>query len=111
MSPSHMLRRHNCLFGGGTVMALQYGEYRESKGIDFLVSDVGCYRQLRQLLTRTQGLAAISRPEIAPLTQVRDIRADQYGIRTMLGVADVQIKFEIILEGRVELEKPGRAEP
>jgi hypothetical protein len=40
------------------------------------------------------------------LTQLRDIRADQYGIRTMISVAGQPIKFEIILEGRIELAAP-----
>lgn len=35
------LRQHGCLFGGGTRIALRYGEYRESVDIDFLVSDAG----------------------------------------------------------------------
>ena len=34
-----------CLFGGGTAMALRYGEYRESVDIDFLVSQIDGYRQ------------------------------------------------------------------
>ena len=34
------------------------------------------------------------------------MRADQYGIRTMLQGADWPIKFEIILEGRIELAAP-----
>ena len=39
--------------------------------------------------------------------QTREIRADQYGIRTMLQGIDSQIKFEIILEGRIALDSPG----
>ena len=55
-----LLREHNCLFGGGTAVALRYGEYRESVDIDFLVSDVACYRRLRLLLTASpSGIAAI----------------------------------------------------
>ena len=46
-----LLRSAHCLFGGGTAMALRYGEYRESVDIDFLVSDVAGYRKLRQRLT------------------------------------------------------------
>ena len=30
-----LLKAHNCLFAGGTAIALRYGEYRESVGIDF----------------------------------------------------------------------------
>lgn len=101
-----MLRANGCLFGGGTVIALRYGEYRESVDIDLLVSDVNGYRNLRQLLTGPQGIAAISRAGAAPLEQARDIRADQYGIRTMLRVGPQIIKFEIVLEGRIELQTP-----
>lgn len=36
------------------------------------------------------------------------MRADLYGIRTMLLVAERQIKFEIILEGRIKLVIPGK---
>jgi len=86
---------------------LRYGEYRESIDIDFLVSDVASYRNLRQLLTSANGIAAIAREGAGPLAQAREIRADQYGIRTMLQVADQSIKFEIILEGRIELAPPG----
>lgn len=102
-----LLRENNCLFGGGTVIALRYGEYRESVDIDFLVSDIASYRNLRQLLTGANGIAAIVREGTAPLAQTREIRADQYGIRTMLQVADQSVKFEILLEGRIELASPG----
>ncbi|MBK6905620.1 MAG: nucleotidyl transferase AbiEii/AbiGii toxin family protein [Rhodocyclaceae bacterium] len=96
-----------CLFGGGTAIALRYGEYRESVDVDFLVSDRKAYRDLRQRLTGPAGIAALQREAAAPLTQAREIRADQYGIRTTLLVAQQPIKFEIILEGRFELERPG----
>lgn len=54
-----LLKKNSCLFGGGTAIALRYGEYRESVDIDFLVSDVAHYRNLRQLLTGVGGVAAI----------------------------------------------------
>jgi hypothetical protein len=94
------------LFGGGTVIALRFGEYRESIDIDFLVSDVTHYRSLRQLLKGADGINAILLPGQPPLAQLRDIRADQYGIRTMLSVAELLIKFEIVLEGRIQLVAP-----
>ena len=74
-------------------MALRYGEYRESVDIDFLVSRIEGYRQLRQRLTGPDGLQAITRAGYT-LTQVREVRADQYGIRSMLRVDEVDIKFE-----------------
>lgn len=101
-----LLRQNHCLFGGGTAIALRYGEYRESAALDFVVSAVERYRALRQLLTGPTGIAAITREDAPPLQQVREVRADQYGIRTMLRVDDQPIKFEIILEGRIELEDP-----
>ena len=101
-----LLKQKNCLFGGGTAIALRYGEYRESVDIDFMVSDIASYRDLRQLLTGETGIAAIVREGAAPLKQARELRADQYGIRTMLRVTDQLIKFKIILEGRIEFAPP-----
>lgn len=101
-----LLREHCCLFGGGTLIALHFGEYRESVDIDLLLSDLNHYRSLRQLLMGTDGINAIVLPGQQPLTQLREIRADQYGIRTMLSVAGQPIKFEIVLEGRIELAAP-----
>lgn len=101
-----VLAANACLFGGGTAMALRYGEYRESVDIDFLVSRIEGYRLLRERLTGPDGMRAITRAGRA-LGQSREVRADQYGIRTLLRVADVDIKFEIVLEGRIELDAPG----
>ncbi len=101
-----LLKEHGCLFGGGTAIALRFGEYRESVDIDFLLSDLNHYRSLRQLLTGADGINAILLPGQPPLSQLRDIRADQYGIRTMLSVAEEPIKFEIVLEGRIKLAAP-----
>jgi hypothetical protein len=107
---ARLLHAHQCLFGGGTALALRYGEYRESVDIDFLVSHREGYRALRQLLSGPAGVQAICRAGIDPaplFTQSREVRADQYGIRTMLRVADVEIKFEIVLEARITLDPPG----
>jgi len=101
-----LLVQKKCLFGGGTAIALRFGEYRESVDIDFIVSDVAGYRDLRQLLTGPQGLAAITRPGHV-LQVVREIRADQYGLRTLLLADQAEIKFEIVLEARIQLEPPG----
>lgn len=101
-----VLAAHACWFGGGTAMALRYGEYRESLDIDFLVSDLAGYRRLRQLLTGPAGLAAITRPG-ATLRPVRELRADQYGLRTLLQESGATIKFEIVLEARIAFELPG----
>lgn len=101
-----LLREHHCYFGGGTAIALLQNEYRESVDIDFLVSNKKHYRELRNLLMDTTGIYAIAKKD-ARLVLARDIRADQYGIRTMLQSAEVAIKFEIVLEGRIEFDSPG----
>ena len=102
-----LLREANCLFGGGTAMALRFGEYRESVDMDFLVSDLKSYRRLRQLLTGEAGFAGLLRPAGERFRLAREVRADQYGIRTALLVDDLPIKFEIVLEGRIELAAAG----
>jgi len=102
-----LLKRHNCLFAGGTAIALRYGEYRESVDIDFLVSDLSSYRYLRNLV-REQGLQALMKSTDAGQLQTSDIRSDQYGIRTKVFVEGKPIKFEMVLEGRIGLAKPGK---
>ena len=102
-----LLKQHNCLFAGGTAIALGYGEYRESVDIDFLVSDLASYRYLRNSV-REQGLQALMKSTDASQLQTSDIRSDQYGIRTRVFVKGKPIKFEIVLEGRISLAKPGK---
>ena len=100
------LRQHGCLFGGGTCIALRYGEYRESVDIDFLVSDAAGYRELRQLLTGPDRLAPITHTHAPPLVVLREIRADQYGIRTQVQMDGQAIKLEIVREARITLQAP-----
>ncbi len=102
---AQILKDHACYFGGGTAIALMNGEYRESVDIDFLVSDLTGYRALRELLTGPEGMAAITKSG-RELALAREIRTDQYGIRAMLRVGDINIKFEIISEGRIAFDAP-----
>jgi len=99
-----LLHSHRCYFGGGTAIVLRHGEYRESADIDFLVSDIDGYRELREVLTGTAGINALTH---LPLKLLRKIRADQYGIRTYLDVEGAPIKLEFIHEGRITLDVPG----
>lgn len=99
-----LLREANCLFGGGTAMALRFGEYRESGDMDFLVSNLESYRLLRQRLTGDEGFAGLLRPDGELFRLAREIRADQYGIRTALLLDESLIKFEIVLEARIQIE-------
>lgn len=106
---SERLASNGCCFGGGTAIALARGEYRESFDIDFMVSDPAGYRTLRQMMTGARGINAIIRTG-CEFKQKHEIRADQYGIRTLFTVGDADIKFEIVLEGRIHLEMPGPAD-
>ncbi len=99
-----LLRQHHCLFGGGTVITMRYGEYRESLDIDFMVSSKAGYRELRQL-ARTD-LGPLFRHSTLPFAPLREVRTDQYGIRSTLNVVGRDIKIEIVREGRFELDAP-----
>jgi hypothetical protein len=108
LDPFVLSQRH-CWFGGGTAMALKFGEYRESVDIDFIMSDLAGYRDLRQVLRTGTNLQAIVR-EGLQLELSREIRADQYGIRTQVRSGESKIKFEIVLEARIVLETPSDEE-
>ena len=99
-----------CWFGGGTAIVLRFGEYRESVDIDFLVSDLDSYRQLRQLLKGRIDIAPLQREGTVAVVSRRELRADQYGIRATLDVDGGPIKFEIVLEGRIRFERSGAAD-
>ena len=101
-----LLAEHNCWFGGGTAIVLANGEFRESVDIDFLVSDPKSYRELRQMV-REHGLDALATRE---LDLGRTPCVDGYGIRTSLLVAGIAIKFQIIHEGRIDLDTPTSGE-
>lgn len=100
---TQLLLKHQCLFGGGTAIALSLGEYRESEDIDFVMSSVHGYRELRSIVSAAGVTALMTRP--LPLR--REVKIDQYGIRCALDVDDSRpIKFEIVFEGRVQLADP-----
>jgi hypothetical protein len=101
-----LLSAHKCYFGGGTAIALTCGEFRESQDIDFLVSDSEGYRELRARV-RVEGPSALfQNAQHVGLPQ--SFLTDQYGIRGWLEVVGARIKFEIISEGRIELDSPGQ---
>ena len=101
-----LLKVHRCYFGGGTAIALRYGEYRESVDIDLMVSDLPSYRALRTLVRESGSVLALFKEHTTLISQLREVRADQYGIRTAIGLGQHNIKFEIVLEGRIEFEIP-----
>ncbi len=100
-----LLRQRRCYFGGGTAIVLLHDEYRESLDLDFLCSELSGYRELRLALAGQKDMEAIMRKGVLS-PAAREIRADQYGIRTMLKVGSLEIKFEIVFEARLALEEP-----
>lgn len=91
------LRAARCCFGGGTCLALLLGEYRESLDIDFLCASPDGYRAIRSSVSEGSlgGLFVVA-PRL-----LREVRADRYGIRAVLEVEGVPIRFEVVLEGRI----------
>src|SRR5690606_5816121 len=101
-----LLWEHNCYFGGGTAIALRHGEYRASVDVNFLVSDLVAFRTMREVVTGKRLTELWSTSPSALFIPRQGIRADQYGIRCTLEVMGTRIKFEIVLEGRIQFEKP-----
>jgi Nucleotidyl transferase AbiEii toxin, Type IV TA system len=93
-----------CWFGGGTRIVLELGEYRESEDLDFLCSSTAGYRALRSTISER----SLGRIAARPLALAREVRADRYGIRTVLDINDSKLKFEIVLEGRIQLTEGNR---
>ena len=91
-------------FGGGTLLALQYGEYRWSKDIDFICPLGAGYRKLRSDIA-DYGYAALFKDQ-SGIGLPREFKADQYGVRFAVVVDDTLIKFEMVAEGRIALDAP-----
>lgn len=96
----------NAYFGGGTLITLLHNEYRWSKDIDFICPVGSGYRRLREIIFDANFNAEVLFKDTESITLPRGMTADQYGVRFALRVDGTLIKFEIIAEGRIELEKP-----
>lgn len=93
-------------FGGGTLIALLYDEYRWSKDVDFICPMGPGYRRLRQFVAEGNFKPSIFFSKHESLEFPRDLRANQYGIRFLVMCEDTPIKFEIVAEARIKLETP-----
>ena len=100
---THLLEQSHCYFGGGTRIALELDEYRESEDIDFICADIKGYSLLRASIGE-RSLGGLLSKLPAGITLLRDVRADQYGIRTIFAVDGEAVKFEIILEARIQIQ-------
>lgn len=103
---AELLLALRCYFGGGTAIALRHGEYRESVDMNFMTSDTTAYRELRSLAKGSKGMAAFFSHIPSHIQLVPGPRIDQYGIRAIVIAFGSQIKFEIIYEGRIQLDDP-----
>lgn len=93
-------------FGGGTMLALAYGEYRLSRDIDFLCPYGEPFSHLRREI-HSRGYDALfnlDRDENIQLLQ--DIRMNRDGIRFAVQLGESTFKIEIVAEGRIELDQP-----
>ncbi|HAS8353620.1 TPA: hypothetical protein I7721_21310 [Vibrio vulnificus] len=83
---------NSILFGGGTRIALEIDEYRESIDIDFLCPNKLSYRAVREQVTSNSLGNLVKKDFEYP----RDIRFDRYGVRTFIKEQDTSIKLEIV---------------
>lgn len=96
------------LFGGGTRIVLDLGEYRESEDVDFLCSDPEGYAEIR-FAAATGGFAVLFTAEgLRELQFPREMRIDQYGIRFAVVHGARSLKIEIIREARISLDPGSR---
>ena len=100
---SDFLNQISAFFGGGTLLTLLYGEYRRSKDIDFLCPVGDGYRMLRSEIYDKNYKAIFK--NFSDISLPREIKADQYGIRFVVKVEDIPIKFEIVAEARISFQK------
>lgn len=96
------------LFGGGTRIVLDLGEFRESEDIDFLCSDPEGFADFRYSAA-TGGFGALfTNAGLHELRFPREMRIDQYGIRFPVFYEGRTLKLEIIREARIALDPATR---
>jgi hypothetical protein len=101
---SDLLKESFSYFGGGTLISLDFGEYRQSKDVDFICPvPLPGYRYLRTTVFEGGYKALFSDLK---RVQIGRGTTDQYGIRMVIEVEGELIKTEIIAEARFELDPP-----
>lgn len=89
------LAQHAILFGGGTRIALELDEFRESVDIDFFCATSDAYRTVRLAIGPT-SLGPLLLPG-KEMTFAREIRADRDAVRTFVSLEGCRpIKLEFI---------------
>jgi len=90
------LQDHNILFGGGTRIALELNEFRESVHIDLFCIGKEAYRAARSTVTNYSFGKLLRKGSTLPRWNNREIRADRDAIRALLDGPHRPIKLEII---------------
>jgi Nucleotidyl transferase AbiEii toxin, Type IV TA system len=90
-------------FGGGTLLALDLGEYPIGNDIDFICPLGADYRKLRNAISDRSPRILL---QDNSMLKIERYTADQYGIRMAIVIDGVVIKTEIIAEARFDLDPP-----
>ena len=107
LSPDYFQARH-CYFGGGTLLALEFGEYRESVDIDFLISNREQIRALRTDLHNDSYKALFKNSDLGITLTPEQPRVTRDKVVFAARPNDTLIKVEILFEGRIALDDPRR---
>lgn len=87
---ANKLRDTNCLFAGGTAIALLYGEKRESTDLDFLCEDAPSSLRLRNFLREDFSAIFINAVEI-----IRT-KSNNYATSALVKFEDIVTKIEFV---------------
>ncbi|ULR32450.1 nucleotidyl transferase AbiEii/AbiGii toxin family protein [Dickeya fangzhongdai] len=96
---------NSIFFGGGTRIALEINEYRESIDVDFLCPNKTAYRAVREQVT-SASLGKLVKKEFI---YAREIGFDRYAVRTFIREQDTNIKLEIVSCDNYELVGDSRS--
>jgi hypothetical protein len=100
---SDYLAYNGILFGGGTRIALELSEYRESIDIDFLCADPTSYKAVRSQVSSNSFGALLKKGQ--QLHLCRDIRADRDAVRSIVKGGTRPIKLEFIHFDHYKIER------
>lgn len=93
-----LLNKAECYFAGGTAIALQINEYRESVDIDFICSSKEGYKLLRNTISSDLGDILKN-----PIKHIREVRIEREKFSTFLDVEGTPIKIEFLAEGNTSI--------
>ena len=99
-----ILQESYAYFGGGTLLALLFDEYRQSNDIDFVCSLANSgYKNIRTFIFNN-GISALF-SDLNTIS-IQRYTIDQYGIRILINIEETAIKTEIIAEARFQVDEP-----